>query len=154
MPRPLRIQFPGAWYHVMNRGAGHRSIFRTAQHRRVFLSLPVEIADTFAIEIHTYGRMTSHYHLLVSTPSGQSSSCHAPLERRLYGTIQSVGAYGRAAVSGPVQGDLGGCGVLFNPSEPVQSCKSCGSGSHKTTHNVSMAQLSSLCGREWKRRNG
>jgi len=38
MPRPLRIEYPNAWYHVMNRGAGRRKIFRNDNHRKIFLS--------------------------------------------------------------------------------------------------------------------
>ena len=28
MARPLRIEYENAWYHIMNRGAGHRDIFQ------------------------------------------------------------------------------------------------------------------------------
>ena len=44
MSRALRIQYPGAWYHVMNRGAGFRKLFVTARHRGMFLSLLGETA--------------------------------------------------------------------------------------------------------------
>ena len=37
MPRPLRIQFPGAIYHLMNRGDRRESIFHDDQDRRCFL---------------------------------------------------------------------------------------------------------------------
>mgnify|MGYP005752944531 CR=1 FL=1 len=33
MARPLRIEYPGAWYHVMNRGAGRRTVFNTDAER-------------------------------------------------------------------------------------------------------------------------
>jgi hypothetical protein len=39
MARPLRIEFPGAWYHVMNRGAGRCDVFRTVEQREYFLGL-------------------------------------------------------------------------------------------------------------------
>jgi hypothetical protein len=32
LARPLRIFFPDAWYHVMNRSAGYRAIFRDSSH--------------------------------------------------------------------------------------------------------------------------
>ncbi len=38
MARPLRIVFAGAWYHVMNRGAGRRPIFPTEDQREMFLT--------------------------------------------------------------------------------------------------------------------
>ncbi len=47
MSRPLRIVYEGAWYHVMNRGAGRRTIFHSAAHRQLFLALLGEITDTF-----------------------------------------------------------------------------------------------------------
>ncbi len=39
MARPLRIQFAGAWYHLMNRGAGRRIIFPDDLHRHCFLEI-------------------------------------------------------------------------------------------------------------------
>ena len=73
MSRPLRIQYEGAWYHVMNRGAGRRRIFRSEAHRIDFLSLLQEISKTFKFQIHAYCLLDTHYHLLVSTPQGNLS---------------------------------------------------------------------------------
>jgi putative transposase len=66
--RPLRIQFDGAWYHVMNRGACRRNIFRDTSDRLVFLHLLAEISDRTSVEIHAYCLMGNHFHLLVRTP--------------------------------------------------------------------------------------
>lgn len=68
MARPLRIEYAGAWYHVMNRGAGRRAIFRGDADRRLFLSLLEDITETFGIEVHAYCLMGNHYHLLLRTP--------------------------------------------------------------------------------------
>lgn len=68
MARPLRIEFEGAWYHVMNRGAGRKAIFRNDADRRYFLKLLQEISDRFAVEMHAYCLMDNHYHLMVHTP--------------------------------------------------------------------------------------
>lgn len=73
MSRALRIEYPGAWYHVMNRGAGRRAIFRSNSDRQSLLSLLGDIAATFAVEVHAYCLMNSHYHLLVHTPRGNLS---------------------------------------------------------------------------------
>ena len=39
MSRPLRIEYPGAWYHVMNRGANFKKIFTEDADREEFLKL-------------------------------------------------------------------------------------------------------------------
>lgn len=70
MARPLRILYPGAWYHVMNRGAGYRLIFRNPHHYKMFLSLLGDLDETFGIETHAYCLMPSHYHLLLRSPRG------------------------------------------------------------------------------------
>ncbi|MFQ5849999.1 MAG: transposase [Candidatus Binatia bacterium] len=74
MPRPHRIEYQGAWYHVMNQGARHRPISRSNVHREWFLSLLGEISDTYGVEIHAYCLMGNQYHLLVHTPHGQLSA--------------------------------------------------------------------------------
>lgn len=73
MSRPLRIQYNGAWYHVMNRGAQRKPIFRNRKHRIIFLDLLAEIVETYKIEIHAYCLMGNHYHLLIHTPYGNLS---------------------------------------------------------------------------------
>ena len=73
MPRPLRIEYAGAWYHVMNRGAGCQTIYRTPEHRKQFLSLLSEAKQLFDLEIHGYCLMGNHYHLLVRTPKANLS---------------------------------------------------------------------------------
>ncbi len=70
MPRPLRIQYPGAWYHVVNRGASRSTIFHDVNDRVVFLSCLVMAARRCNVEIHAYCLMGNHYHLLVRTPDG------------------------------------------------------------------------------------
>lgn len=67
MARPLRIEYPGAWYHVMNRGANRKFIFNSDEHRKLFLTLLEEIIRLYSIEIHSYCLMGNHYHLLVKT---------------------------------------------------------------------------------------
>ena len=70
MARPLRILYPGAWYHVMNRDAGRRVIFRNPNHYKIFLSLLGDLHETFGIETHAYCLMPSHYHWLVRSARG------------------------------------------------------------------------------------
>ncbi len=68
MPRLQRLQYPGAYHHVMNRGAAKRDIFLDVRDRRLFLLLLAEAVEKFGIEIHSYCLMNNHYHLLVRTP--------------------------------------------------------------------------------------
>jgi putative transposase len=73
MPRPLRIEFENAWYHVMNRGASHQPIYQIKKHRYLFLEILAEANELFGIEIHGYCLMDNHYHLLIKTPRGNLS---------------------------------------------------------------------------------
>lgn len=70
MSRPLRIEYPGACYHVMNRGAGRRPIFQHNGHRSTFLELLRETHEMFGAQVHAYCLLDNHYHLLLSTPKG------------------------------------------------------------------------------------
>ena len=73
MSRPLRIEYPGAYYHVMNRGAGRWTIYAQDTHREIFLELLREIHEMFEVETHAYCLMDNHYHLLLRTPRGNLS---------------------------------------------------------------------------------
>ena len=73
MARPLRIEYPGAWYHVMNRGARKKTIFHNSKYHQLFLKLLSEISKRYQIHIHAYCLMPNHYHLLVNTPLGNLS---------------------------------------------------------------------------------
>ena len=70
MARPLRIEYPGAYYHVMNRGQSRRNIFMEDKGRQSFLDLLGDIARLWKVKIYAYCLMDNHYHLLLSTPAG------------------------------------------------------------------------------------
>ncbi len=67
MARPLRIEYPDACYHIMNRGLERRSIFLNNNHRKIFLDLLSEASQLFKVEVHGYCLMGNHYHLLIRT---------------------------------------------------------------------------------------
>jgi REP element-mobilizing transposase RayT len=70
MARPLRIEFPGAWYHVMNRGTARQAVFTRDTERSYFLALLADTCERFDAEWHAYCLMGNHYHLMVRTPQG------------------------------------------------------------------------------------
>ena len=73
MTRPLRVEYPDAFYHVINRGNNQEKIFKNDRDRQKFLEY-LEIAnERFAIIIHTYCLMSNHFHLLVQTPQANLS---------------------------------------------------------------------------------
>jgi len=65
MARPWRIQYDGAYYHVLSRGNEGRNIFYDDQDRRIFLEALGEVSDRFGVEIYAFVLMTTHYHLLL-----------------------------------------------------------------------------------------
>lgn len=73
MPRPSRLQAPGATYHVTARGNRKDEIFTDAHDRLRFLQLVEQNVWKLGWEYHTYCLMTNHYHLLVQTPEGDLS---------------------------------------------------------------------------------
>ncbi len=73
MPRPLRIQYQNAVYHVMNRGQSRREVFCSDEHYKKFLSLLKDCAERWQVEIHAFSLMPNHYHLLLQTPHGNLS---------------------------------------------------------------------------------
>jgi putative transposase len=72
MSRPLRIEYPDAYYHVINRGRGRQSIFHDEAYFTIFLQTLAEAHDRFGLEVHAYCLMTNHFHLLLKTPNPTS----------------------------------------------------------------------------------
>lgn len=70
MPRPLRIQYPGATYHVMCRGNRGAVVFAEDADARLFLRTVGEGAERAGFLVHAYTLMSTHYHLLLETPEG------------------------------------------------------------------------------------
>jgi putative transposase len=65
MARPLRITGRGLWHHVMNRGAGRRTLFEDDKDRLDFLDLLAEAGFRWGGHTHAMALMGNHYHLLV-----------------------------------------------------------------------------------------
>jgi putative transposase len=67
MARALRIQFPGAFYHVTCRGNEQKKIFVNDEDQYRFLALLAESLETYQVVLYGYILMTNHFHLLVQT---------------------------------------------------------------------------------------
>ena len=67
MSRPLRVEFPGAVYHVIARGNERRIIFRDPTDRRGYLDRLGRYADRLDFSIYAYCLMTNHVHLALET---------------------------------------------------------------------------------------
>src|SRR5256714_4262801 len=68
MPRKLRVQYPGAIYHVMNRGDRREPIFVDDQDRVRFLNTMGEACRKTGWQVHAYCLMRNHFHLVLETP--------------------------------------------------------------------------------------
>jgi len=73
MARPLRLEFPGALYHVTARGNQRENIFEDNDDRRQFLLVLQEVCHRYNWICHAYCLMSNHYHLLIETPDGNLS---------------------------------------------------------------------------------
>jgi REP element-mobilizing transposase RayT len=73
MARPLRVEFPGAVYHVTSRGDARQSIFIDDENRGRFLEVLSIVVERFKWLCHAYCLMENHYHLLIETPNGNLS---------------------------------------------------------------------------------
>ena len=68
MARPLRIEYAGAFYHVMHRGNAGSDLFQNDRDREKLLEYFGKAVERYEIKVHTYCLMTNHYHLLIETP--------------------------------------------------------------------------------------
>jgi putative transposase len=70
MARPLRIEFPGALYHLTSRGNARQTIFFDEEDFTDFLTVLGQVAKRYHLLLHSYCLMPNHYHLLIETPEG------------------------------------------------------------------------------------
>lgn len=78
MARNLRIEFPGAIYHVTSRMIGDRQtdrsrLFRDDADRQRFLERLAEGVKQYQVRLYLYCLMTNHFHLVCETPAGNLS---------------------------------------------------------------------------------
>ena len=68
MARKLRVEYPGAIYHVMNRGDRREAIFQDDKDRELFLTTLGEACTKTGWQVHALCLMPNHFHLVVETP--------------------------------------------------------------------------------------
>jgi REP element-mobilizing transposase RayT len=73
MARPWRIEYEGAFYHVMSRGNEQRDVFFDETDRFTFLKVLSEMSQRFEVDIFAYVLMANHYHLLIKTQQANLS---------------------------------------------------------------------------------
>ena len=70
MARKLRLEFPGACYHVINRGNRRGFVFRTLGARQAFEACLFEACERSGWLLHAFVIMGNHFHLALETPEG------------------------------------------------------------------------------------
>jgi putative transposase len=73
MARPLRIEFPGALYHVTSRGNACQRVFHHDAGRETFMTILAWVVRRFRWRCHAYCLMDNHIHLLIDTPAAPIS---------------------------------------------------------------------------------
>ena len=68
MARQLRIEYPGAVYHITARGNARKEIFLNDTDRQLFLNVLASTVEKYNWLCHSYCLMDNHYHLLLETP--------------------------------------------------------------------------------------
>jgi putative transposase len=74
MARQLRIQYPGAYYHLTGRGNERQDIYKDRADYDIFLEKLSDSLEVYNVSLLAYVCMTNHYHLLVMTPEGNLSN--------------------------------------------------------------------------------
>ncbi len=70
MARPMRIEYPGAVYHVMARGIEHSRVIAGDDEKSLFMEVLSKSKRSHSLIVHGYSIMDNHYHLQIETPQG------------------------------------------------------------------------------------
>ena len=86
MARQLRVEYPGAIYHVTVRSNSQEGLFKTDRDRRYLLSRIGEAVDRCRVRVYLFCLMSNHFHLVVETPRGN-------LHGFMHGILTGYGVY-------------------------------------------------------------
>ena len=70
MARKLRVEYPGAVYHMVNFGDRREEIFKDDKDRERFLETFGEVCAQTGWRVQALCLMLNHFHLVVETPQG------------------------------------------------------------------------------------
>jgi len=84
MARPLRITFPGAFYHINSRGNERKVVFKSKHDREKFLEYLESATQRYDALIHAYCMMDNHISSAAGNPFGQSAADHAAHKRGIH----------------------------------------------------------------------
>ena len=73
MARPIRIQYPGAIYHVTSRGNERKDLFQDEADREMMRRKLAVSLTRYQVRLYAYVLMRNHLHLLVETPRANLS---------------------------------------------------------------------------------
>ncbi|HLT63068.1 MAG TPA: helix-turn-helix domain-containing protein [Pseudohongiella sp.] len=73
MARPLRIEYPDAYYHVSNSALDGQKVFPSAKYYEAFVQALDETCLRLNVQVHAYALLKDQYHLLVKTPEANLS---------------------------------------------------------------------------------
>jgi hypothetical protein len=97
MARLLRVDYPGAFYHVMSRGNNQENIFKNNRDREKFLEYLGKANEPFSIFIHTYGLMSNHISSIGGNAGGEFKPGDAVDKCQLCNLFQPQTRPGRAS---------------------------------------------------------
>jgi putative transposase len=157
MARPIRIEYPGAVYHVTAHGSERRKIVRDDEDRRLFLTTLGETVRDHGLRLHGYCLTSNHYHLLVETPRGNLTRAIGWLQTTF--TIRSNTRHRRGGRLFPgrfkahlVDAELYGKELLryihLNPVRPRQKTSPIPGGDKKTLADYRWSSHRAYLGRE------
>lgn len=90
MSRPLRIEFPDAWYHVMSRARAGDEAFPAKEDYYNFIDILKDTSDMVNMRIAAYCLITTHYHLLIQTPDANLSRCISEFNLNNYSSVSTA----------------------------------------------------------------
>ncbi len=73
MARPVRIEFPGAYYYISSKGIEGESVFRDVKDRQQFLTILSEVISRMQWEVYAYNLLADSYQLFIKTPKANLS---------------------------------------------------------------------------------